>query len=299
MRSRTRTVFILLVALAMVAALAPAALAGKPTDKPAKPSKGISVEIETIGVHDPAPPYVFEEGALGYPFYWVNAMGDQLRFVLTVSGASEGTVSWDIGATSGSTDDVVSFSEPVLVTYTVDEIATVTAKVRGKTQSVESVEAEFTVFAANETKVVSYTLDVESEPDCTEAGLTVERDASGLYVFEGVPDETCRWVPGAMGYWRVDLALPDGRTAPHIGATLRDHVPGNWCMSDPMDTPGGVGGDPRQGPVTGWFYLPETGICLGGGAGGSTMAVGNTSDFVLVTDVHITLTGPYDSVPSA
>lgn len=304
MRSNTRTVFILLVALAMVAALAPAALAERPTDKPGKGNSGVSVEVETIGVHDPAPPYVYDDLALGYPFYWVNAMGDRLRFVLTVSGPSEGIVSWEIGATSGSTGGVVSFSDPVLVTYEVDQIVEEQAKARGQLHEVQSVAAEFTVIAGGETKVVPYTLDAEVEPDCTDEGVGLAydgQDASGVHAYSGVLSDVCRWVPTGPGYWAVDLAVPADatRTPPSIGATLRDHVPGNWCTTNPENAPGGVGGDPRQGPVTGWFYLPETGICLGGGMGGSTMAVGNTTDFILVTDAHITLTGPFAKVPVA
>ena len=82
-------------------------------------------------------------------------------------------------------------------------------------------------------------------------------------------------------YWKLETTgtKPQGKhKTPFV--TMRDGVPGNWCMVIP-------GYDDKQ---TGWatstggvhfLYFPDDGTCLGGGAGGDPIQTRNSTLFYL------------------
>ncbi|UCG40479.1 MAG: hypothetical protein JSV07_08520 [Acidimicrobiia bacterium] len=277
---------VVILAMAMVAALAPAGLAKKPPGTPGGKSP-FSVTVDVVGIHELETPYTWEDGALGYPFYWVNAVGDQMKLVVTVDGPTTGTVTFSGTEVTGSLVNPVEF----IYTATDADLAS------------EGVNLVVEVSADGKTKTVSTIVAVEPYPDCEAlpSGLEYDSEESATeitHIYEGTPSEWCRWTPVMLGTWDVELTPATPITRPtQIGATLRDHVPGNWCaLSDEnragefLDNSGVVDGRTKGEPVTGFFHLPDSGICLGGGAGGYTMAVGTTTDFVLATDEHIKIT---------
>ena len=110
--------------------------------------------------------------------------------------------------------------------------------------------------------------------------------------------EVCIWTPPRTGGWRVSLypTPPANANRPiHAGVTVRDHVPGNWCIL-PDNAGGGVFGDlwkTDDDPITGEVYLPSNGECLGGGAGGESIEpVGNPTSFYLVAHGLVSVCDP-------
>ena len=139
-------------------------------------------------------------------------------------------------------------------------------------------------------------------------------------------DDVCVWtLPTTIGgteygtgVWKITLSptLPDNpkNNGKPIGATVsvRDGVPGNWCTLaiGTSSTFGGrwtYGDDPID-PIVGYVYLPgsenlpselgdwgyptpglDVGMCLGGGAAGDYLEVGNPSSFYLRTDGDVTV----------
>ncbi len=116
---------------------------------------------------------------------------------------------------------------------------------------------------------------------------------------------------------------------------MRDDIPGNWCqVPDPASgyytdgpppgyyddgnaavlewDPATVGGRtrwrPGDQPITRHFYFPPgefgsvpnelTGVCLGLGAGGDMMGVGNTNSFYLVAPGRVTVEQRADFPPT-
>jgi hypothetical protein len=285
-RGGWRGALVVILAVTMVAALAPAGLAKKPPGTPGG-SPPFSVTVDVVGIHKLASPYTWEDGALGYPFYWVNAVGDQMKLVVTVEGPTTGTVSFSGTEVTGPLVNPVEF----VYSATAVDLAS------------EGVNLVVEVSADEKSKTVTTVVPVDPYPDCEDEDVGLRHsevvDATEItHIYEGTPSEWCRWTPVMLGTWDVELtpATPIKRPT-QIGATLRDHVPGNWCaLSDEnragefLDNSGVVDGRTKGEPVTGFFHLPDSGICLGGGAGGYTMAVGTTTDFVLATDEHIKIT---------
>jgi hypothetical protein len=266
MRSSTRVVLVVVLALAMIWALALPGVAKK-AGNPGKGDKApFTVQVDLVdSTHE-------------YPFYWVNAVGDEFRFRVTVDGATAPLVSWTIDGVDGGP---LSGSDDVYV----EHAAT----------SDTDILATFTVTDGQATVETAVTVDVAVEPDCEDVGLEKNEDGTSYSGYLNVP---CRWSPTdhnrdfLPGYWDVTLTPDTGvKGNPSWGSTLRDHVPGNWCVEQLED--GSLGHQPwgrGKGEITGVFYLPVDGYCLGGGAGGEMMAVGSTSDFFLVADkIHITL----------
>jgi hypothetical protein len=258
MRSSTRVVLVVVLALAMIWALALPGVAKKP-DNPGKGDKApFTVQVDLVDVtHD-------------YPFYWVNAVGDEFRFRVTIDGASSPEVRWTIDGVDGGP----AFGSEVYV----EHAAT----------SDTDILATFTVVDGPATVTADVTVDVALEPDCEDEGLVKNADGS----YSGYLTVPCRWSPTdgngdfLPGYWDVTL-IPDAgvKGNPSWGSTLRDHVPGNWCVERLED--GSLGHQPwgrGKGEITGVFYLPVDGYCLGGGAGGEMMAVGSIDDFLLVAN---------------
>jgi hypothetical protein len=79
--------------------------------------------------------------------------------------------------------------------------------------------------------------------------------------------------------------------------SVRDHVPGNWCVLE--DGSGGVTSErwrPNDGPLALDVYLPDengprgSGVCLAGGAGGEFFPVGNPDSFYLYVGVDAKVT---------
>jgi len=109
-------------------------------------------------------------------------------------------------------------------------------------------------------------------------------------------ESVCIWTPTQTGVWEITLTPPDDAKRNFTAsATVRDHVPGNWC-SLTVDGAWGVGGRGAD-PIVGEVYLPGNenlpnlgvGVCLAGGAGGDYFAVGNPDSFYLRTNGDVTV----------
>lgn len=102
----------------------------------------------------------------------------------------------------------------------------------------------------------------------------------------------CIWTPDSTGQWTV--TVQPGSKPHNTLVTVRDHVPGNWCVLP--DGSGGVFSDrwrPSDGPIELPVYLPADGKCLGNGAGGESIEpVGNPTSFYLVAKGMVTVTQP-------
>jgi hypothetical protein len=141
--------------------------------------------------------------------------------------------------------------------------------------------------------IVEYRADVDqTAPDGTVAAETVVQlfpydvcdfDAAAI-------SEPCIWRPTTSGIWKVPVT-PSATRPVNVLVTVRDHVPGNWCV-----LPDGSGGAlrdrwrPNEPPVEILVYFPGDGVCISGGAGGDFFPIGNPESFYLVADGAVTVT---------
>lgn len=251
---------VLLLVLLLTAALVLPAAAAKGARPP-----GLKVTVETI------------DETIGELLPWIAAVGDKVNYRVTVT--NNGAPATITGVTDSLNTGLACVPEggcanplatggtfvyesqsPYVVdegTYLLDELLnTVTMQAAGYPALITSTE----------TLIGHY-------PDCAD-NLT-----GGYYDPADYPNyRVCRWLPSEPGFWRITLT-PDGDGPLSVMLTLRDHVPGNWCV-----TPDGEGGVVqikkwRTGPVELLVYLPDNGVCLEGGAGGEFFGDGNPSHF--------------------
>lgn len=107
--------------------------------------------------------------------------------------------------------------------------------------------------------------------------------------------EACIWKPGVPGStsWEISVSPAERVKQRSMAVTMRDHVPGNWCTTDGSHGGASVRWGPQDDPpdLVLDALLPANGICLGGGAGGAEMPIGNPDSFYLwlLHDGHVTI----------
>lgn len=259
--------------LLLLVLLASAALALPAAAKPGKATPGFRVTVETVDED-------------GYPFSWVAGVGDPITYRVTVKGAGEEApaVSDLLGTglilTSGGGSEAYVFlsDPPHLVTE--DEYS-------AETNPGQLLHNEVTVTAGTVSKVVSIDTEIHQWADC-DGTFAVNNS----YLM-------CRWTPDQLGYWAITVTPDDLPSPLTFGVTMRDHIPGNFCV-----VPGGYGDIPEKEtgrlsvrpptePIVLYVYLPEDGRCLEGGAGGDPMAAGNLSHFYLMVSASGEATGSF------
>jgi hypothetical protein len=301
--------------MAMVAALAPAGLAGK-GGQPGPPSDGgggggpFSVSVELFDAHEPRLPYMWEPSTLeeypdpGFPFHWVSQEGDVIvvRLIVEPSDSASSTTisvcdSHEIFAACSSAL-IETIDGPAGV---VDSAPYSVTDLFGTVDKRGNFSGSFT-FTVTIEEVGGETLSVTTEVPWTPDDDCV-RNPDGSYTIDGV----CIWTPSQLGMWDIRIVEAYGRTGnsrrlPSL--TVRDHVPGNWCL-----VPDGGYFAPQQeewGFLDGWspdgttrtVYLPtgevpgeHPGVCLKEGAGGrNTMGVGDSRSFYVATNAKVTFT---------
>jgi hypothetical protein len=258
---------LLLLALMVSAALAVPAAAAKPNKSgpPAPPALG--VEVETVDVTHRAPDVL--------PFYWIDAPGDLVGYQVTVTRAGDETPT--VSDSFGTTYHATALGGGSYV-FLSDSPYEVTAEDYDTIQNPgQELINEVTVTAGGTTKKVSIATEIHQFADCGDGFSMAQR---GDYVM-------CRWTPAGLGFWSITVTPESLPSSLSFLITLRDHVPGNWCV-----VPDGVGGfvegtgrlsvrRPAE-EIELHVYLPADGLCLEGGMGGDFLGVGNSADFYMM-----------------
>lgn len=249
-----RRALIVCLVLAVPLAMATPVMAGKP-NKPPKPSKGLEVSIEAN-------------------LYAWNVEGDEILFDLMVKRPS---------------------LEEVVVTLVIN----------GETMDLPSPEPDWSEWSSVFVYTVPYSSEPGTDPPTIVATLTANSVSDSVTV-EAWPVGACPdviasggtepeyaggicYASFAPGYWTI-VAEPEA-PSDRFALTMRDHVPGNWCM---------VGEETRGKPTgaqTIEVFIPEDGVCLLGGRGVCTesdcyFAIGNPANFVLAAPAG-TVTATY------
>jgi hypothetical protein len=207
---------------------------------------------------------------------WVHEAGDIITYTVNVENKDR------------SSDASVS------VTTDFDTVPRTLVLEGGDTGSVvfsrTVIPSDFLEGEAVGTVTVAYIIDEQSGTDIVERVSTVAvlyepciENGGGFTDVLVKSGNACIWKPITVGDWQVTAVPPPGVKFRAQAMTMRDHVPGNWC------TPDGSGGGvyERWGPKDEVpdllldVFIPPDGVCLGGGAGGATMPVGNTDSFYL------------------
>ena len=273
-RGGWRGILVVILAVAMVAVLAPASMA----KKGGVPGPPDSLTVEAL------------DAVRDHPFYWVDSVVD-------VKGEESGTLIWATPSQGGT----ISVDFPYDLVVVVAE-----ADLWGSDgAALPDFVVEFTVEvgAAQASAVQSHEIlwldDVTGEfdpngdltsvhlmKDCREVGLTENPDGT----YSGTVSELCIWDDPTPGIWSVELTNTGDRSA-RLLLSLRDHAPGNWCVTND----GTLGSLPEGrvkpgGSITGQISIPADGYCARGGAGGDMMAVGTLHKFVMFTAAEVQLT---------
>jgi len=269
---RVSKIGVLLAVALLVAGLAAPASAKKGGHPGAPSGTGLEVTVEPSG-----------------NMMWANSVGDEILFDITVTNTSggdlEGSVTWDdeqIGTFDlGKNESWTRLylgndpeSNPYV--YTVDESDFLNAPVSEQSPvTVGTVTATSTgaeVTDSDDAVMTAYPIALCPEPD-----------EFGSFSF-GPNSEylECSFTAEADSYWQLSTLVakkPHGKSA-GPGATVRDGVPGNWCMyGDPV-----VDGESVAQMVH--FPTAKTNgniVCGQGGAGGETIPVRNPNTFYLAT----------------
>jgi hypothetical protein len=269
-----RKVWILLLLALMVSAASVVPAAAAKPNKPGPPAPpALGVEVETVDVTHRAPEVL--------PFYWVDGVGDLVGYRVTVTNAGDvvPTVS-----DSESRDTRLyldsDLSDPGKGQYVFLSLSPyeVTTDDYGTIEDPgEELINEVTVTAGGTKKTVSIATEIHQFAACNaEFSLVQRRD----YVM-------CRWTPDEPGFWSITVTPKPLPSSLSFGITLRDHVPGNWCVV-PDEADGFVEGTGHASvrrpaePIELHVYLPVDGLCLEGGMGGDFMGVGNSADFYMM-----------------
>lgn len=267
MRRFSKTAAVLAAAM-LVAGLTGPAAAGKP-DKPGKPDRGggLEVAVEPVSI-------------------WMvaNSLGDVIDFAITVTNGTENDLE----------DVTVTWDSEVLDTFNL---------VAGDSWSLES-PYEHTVSQDD----IDWAIANPENDDKTPAG-TVTASAGDLTtvadaVFAvGLVEHPCEVVDGSVKLTATDeriaacwftadadttwtLTTQMAKQHPVLPSTVRDGIPGNWCMGDPVI----VGKTATQ-----VLHFPAANadgdiVCADGGAGGESIPVRNANTFYLETWAGNTVT---------
>jgi len=218
-----------------------------------------------------------------------NSIGDQILFDVTVTNSSGGELSSvdvkfsnspDFTGGGGTFDNVATFdladgmSWTAVLTYLVGDGDFTELPFSTQTDvTVGTVTATAgDVNDSNDAIMSAYRVKV-----CSVVGGVVHFGPNAEY-------SECSFTAGPDESWTMKTTPaqpPHGKRVPG-GATVRDGIPGNWCMS------GDSTYDETTNTVTQTVYFPlaaEDGniVCLHGGAGGDTMLVRNADTFYLAT----------------
>jgi len=289
-RMWTVLLLVLLVSAALVLSAA-AAPGGKPP--------GLKVTVEAI------------DDTIGEWLPWIAGVGDKVNYRVTVTNnAAPVTITNVTDSLNIGTDPLNTGLACVSADGCPNPLATGGAYVY-ESQSPYTVGPEYynldelenvvTVQAENQALTVIAEMNVGHYPDCgyDPEGGPADNLSGGHYDPDDYPAyHVCRWLPSQPGLWRITLT-PDGPGPLSVMLTLRDHVPGNWCV-----TPDGEGGIVqirrwRTGPVELLVYLPANGVCLEGGHGGELFGDGNASHFYLMFSVAGMLEAEFVSPPQS
>ena len=198
-------------------------------------------------------------------FMWANSVGDEILFDITVTNMSGGDL-------TGITVDFSHF-----------ELATVDL---GKNES-WAMQYTYYVVEADFSEQTTVTVGTVTADGGTVSGsddavmtahpvLPCNQDGDGSFTFTTTEHYSVCSFTGS-GEWKLTTTLdkpPRGKSN-RPSATVRDGVPGNWCATGESVVDGNT--------VIDHQFLPDNGICLGGGAGGDTIPVRNTNTFYLAT----------------
>lgn len=272
-RGGWRGALVVVLAMALVAALAPAGLAEKP-DKPGKPGGG--------GGPNESPLVVDVVDVAGNLMFTVRP-DDTVYFRVSLD---EVPVSTGILVVETQNDlaELLLVEEGLFGPYALlDDDLGGESFAGSATYAGETASFEFQVFPR--------------EQDCSSVGL--EKTENGFY--GDFPDGvTCMLTLDRPGYMTVGLEASGESNKPtRVFLTMRDNIPGNWCAIDP-ESPSGFSGRVRPGePVLlpsgdpmQWLF-PESGICVKGGRGGDMIGdgyPGYPGEFYLVVTGELTLT---------
>lgn len=284
-------IMLLAVSVALVIALP----AGAKPDKP-KPPRSAPVAVYL----DADPIWVHEGVEEGVSEGWVHKGDDVIHYAVKVQNKTSTTIEGvTVQFTAAGVTDIwlpgaiapygnMTWDEESLPKRTVSQFSE-TAATCG-----EQCELPATVTVLRDDEVL--TREMMSTPLMPYPPCGFGDEPSGL----ALVSEVCIWTPPRTGGWRVSLypTPPANANRPiHAGVTVRDHVPGNWCIL-PDNADGGVFGDrwkTDDDPITGEVYLPSNGECLGGGAGGESIKpVGNPTSFYLVAHGLVSVCDPSD-----
>ena len=222
-------------------------------------------------------------------YMWANSIGDQILFDVTVTNNSGGQLT---GTVDLSGTGLEHFNLEKNESWSTEYTYTV-------------LEGDFTGLPfSTRTDVTVGTVtatagDVNDSDDAIMTAYPVEGclvDSDGFVRFgPNAEYSECSFTASAEELWTMvttPAQPPHGKRVPG-GATVRDGIPGNWCMS------GDSIYDETTNTVTQTVYLPPADtdgniVCLHGGAGGDTMLVRNANTFYLATwkDNAVTLTPP-------
>ena len=215
--------------------------------------------------------------------YWVNAAGDTIYYTITVTSSQAIT---DAMVELSVNDDVATLFSGTLEegsSLVLEYAYFVVALPDGDIEALVTVWNGTEALASDSTSVV-----VEPVAKClfagTDTSLTMTAHAGGVCWYDFDP-----------GYWEI-VAEPDYTIAGrNPGMTIRDHMPGNWCMVGETVTEGGS--RTRPASITRYVDLPtenpfgygewfEVGVCGLGGHGVCTdedcfFPIGNPATFVL------------------
>jgi hypothetical protein len=247
------------VALLVVGLAAPAS--AKKGGKPGPPSgTGLEVTVDTGSA------------------MWANSVGDQIPFDITVTNTS-----------GEDLDVVVTWDDTELETLNLAKDASWST-----TYQYMVVESDFANAPVSEQSpvtvgTVTATSTGAEVTDSDDAVMTAypippcDVDSDGVVTFGPNSEYSeCSFSAEPDSSWMLTTTLqrmPHGKNL-QPGATVRDGVPGNWCMVGEVVSNGRV--------VTQEVYFPGANVdgdivCEQGGAGGETFPVRNANTFYLAT----------------
>jgi len=275
-------ILLLLVLLVSAALVLPAAAAKG--GKPSGPA-GLKVTVETI------------DDTIGKWLPWVAAVGDKVNYRVTVTNNGPPVKIESVTDTLPDTDLVCvpeggcagalgSGNSYVYQSLAPHEVTSDEYYAQDELVNVVAVQA-----LGRALVVVTSEMNIGHYDDCPDFdGGHFDPADYPTYPF-------CRWSPPEPGLWSIKFT-PDGSGPLTVSMTLRDHVPGNWCV-----TPDGEGGHVqvnkwRSGEVELLVYLPDgylpldhpyAGVCLEGGAGGELFGDGNAGHYYFFSNVAGTI----------
>jgi len=281
-------ILLLLVLLVSAALVLPAAAAKGGTPP------GLKVTVEPID--EP-----IDDNHPGRWLPWIAGIGDRVYYRVTVTNNGPSATITNVTDSLGTGLACVSAEgcpNPLATggVYVYESQSPYT--VGPEYDNLDELENKVTVQAeGNRALTAMAEMNVGHYPDCA------DNLGGGHYDPADYPNyHVCRWTPGKLGFWRITLT-PDGPGPLSVMLTLRDHVPGNWCvMPDQEGGPSEEGGVVqirkwRTGTVVLVVYLPANGVCLKGGHGGELFGDGNASHFYLMFSVAGTLEAEFLSPP--